>query len=424
MSPGSPSEARAGSGLGVLRDRNVCVFLAVVLAMNTGTMLLRATIAWQVYEITGSALQLGLIGLVQFVPTFFLSLVGGAVADSYDRRRIVMIAQSSMLLGSATLLVLTLHGDVPLLAIYGVIFASAAASSFGNPAAASILPSLVPREVFPSATALVSSVRNLAWVSGPAAMGFIVEAWGTEGAYAAHGVLLGTAIALLAVLRVGRPTGERRGVTVEAIREGIDFVRSRPAILGAMTLDMLAVIFGAAEALLPVFAVDILAVGPRGYGILASAFQVGTFSMAVLLVALPPVQRAGRALLLAVGAYALATVVFGASRLFLLSIASYAAAGMADQVSMVARSTLIQLSTPDALRGRVNSVNFIFIGASNHLGAVEAGFVAALFSAPIAAISGGLLALGVAAWMAWRIPALRRYDVRAPDPGEASRPVV
>ncbi len=340
-----------------------------------------------------------------------MSLPAGAIADSYDRRRVVMLAQAAALAGSGVLWALTTTGAVTLPVIYAVLFAVALASSFENPAGASMLPSLVPRERFPNAVALSASIRNLAWVTGPAVMGFVVEAFGPQGAYALHVGLLAAASLLIGAIRPRPHSGEAGGVSFAAIREGVAFVRSRPAILGAMTLDMLAVIFGAAEALLPIFARDVLSVGPRGYGVLSASFQMGTLAMAVLLVALPPIQRAGRALLLSVAGYALATVVFGLSRSFALSLASYAGAGMADQVSMVARSTLIQLSTPDSLRGRVNSVNFIFIGASNHLGAVEAGVVAAFTSASFAVVSGGLAALAVTAWIAWRVRALRTYSI-------------
>lgn len=386
------------------------LFLAARFCAGTGMTLLRATVAWHVYELSGSALQLGLIGAVQFIPTVLLSLVAGAAADSYDRRRIVIASQALALLSSAALAFLTAGSSISLGAIYAALFLSAAAASFESPAGASILPQLVSREQFPSATTIQSSIRNLAWVTGPAAAGFAIDAIGIAGTYLLHTVLLLVSSGFIAALRPRLPEGEPSGVSMDAIREGVRFVRSRPAILGAMTLDMLAVIFGAAEVLLPVFARDILGVGARGYGVLSASFQAGTVSMALLLVALPPMRRAGRALLISVAGYGLFTFGFGLSRVFPLSIALYASAGMADQVSMIARSVLIQLSTPDALRGRVNSVNFVFIGASNHLGAVEAGLVAWLVSAPFAAISGGLAALAIAGFMAWRIPELRRYD--------------
>lgn len=407
-----PGGSRWPAGLALLAEGDLRVYLASRFCSGAGLTLLRATVAWQVYEISGSPLQLGLLGLVQLVPTVLVSLPAGAIADSYDRRRVVMLAQLAALAGSALLCALTAQGLVTLGAIYAVLFGIALASSLENPSGAALLPSLIDRERFPHAAALSGSIRNLAWVSGPVVMGFAVDAAGPAGAYALHAGLLLVSLLLIGRIRPRPLEGAPRGVSLDAIREGVAFVRSRPAILAAMTLDMLAVIFGAAEALLPVFARDLLGVGPRGYGLLSASFQVGTLTMAVALVALPPLERAGRALLLSVVAYGGATIAFGLSRSFALSLASYAGAGMADQVSMVARSTLIQLSTPDALRGRVNSVNFIFIGASNHLGALEAGVVAAATSATFAVLSGGLAALAVTAWMAWRVPALRRYSIR------------
>ena len=398
----------------MLRERDVQLYLANRFCAGTAHTLLRTTIAWQVYEITGSPMQLGLLGLAQFVPTLFLSLVAGAAADSYDRRRIVMMSQAPAVIGAALLLWLSASGEITLAAIYPVVLVAACASSFEQPAGASILPELVPRHWFAHATAVQASVRNLAWVTGPGATGFLVVAFGAEGAYAVTAALLLLSIVLIRGVRSRSGDREAAGVTLVAIQQGVAFVRSRPAILGAMVLDMLAVIFGAAEALLPVFAKDILGVGPRGYGVLAASFPAGTWLMSLLLVVLPPLHRAGRALLLAVAGYALFTIGFGLSSLFALSVLAFAGAGAADQVSMVARSVLIQLSTPDSLRGRVNSVNFVFIGASNHLGAAEAGFVAALTSATFAVVSGGLAALAVTAWIAWKIPPLRHYDARHP----------
>jgi hypothetical protein len=200
----------------------------------------------------------------------------------------------------------------------------------------------------------------------------------------------------------------------QAIREGLVFVRRQDVVLGCMTLDLFAVLFGGATALLPIYANEILHVGARGYGILSASLEMGALAMSLLLVMLPPIRRAGPVLLATVTLYGVATIVFGLSRWFPLSVAAYMAAGMADQVSVVLRGTAIQLSTPDALRGRVSAVNMIFIGGSNQLGAAESGFVAALTSAPFAVVSGGIGCLLVVAIVALRIPALRRYrtDVR------------
>jgi MFS family permease len=400
--------------LAALRQGPLVLFVASRFFAGAATTLLRATFAWQVYAITGSAFHLGLMGLAQFVPTLALSLLGGVVADSFDRRRVVMLAQAAALLGSATLFmassgVETSGGEPQLLLLYGVVVATAAASSFEGPARDAWLPTLVPRELFPSAVTLKSSVQQLGWVTGPVLMGFAIDAAGVRAAYAIHVALIGVSLALVSRVRAITRDARRPDISVDAIREGIRFVRSRQAILGAMTLDMFAVIFAGATALLPIYAEEILDVGPRGYGLLSSSLELGTFLMAVVLLVLPPIQRPGRALLLAVAAFGIATIVFGLSRSFPLSIAAFVVAGMADQVSVVTRATLIQLSTPDELRGRVSSVNLVFIGASNQLGAAESGFVAWLFGATFSVVAGGVACLGVLGWIAFKMPAVRNY---------------
>jgi MFS family permease len=415
-----PSREPSHGTLEALRQRPLVLFVASRFFAGAAMTLLRATFAWQIYAITGSAFHLGLMGLAQFVPTLVLSLVGGAVADSFDRRRVVVLSQAATLLGSALLFAESSgsgpSGDEPGLAVlYAVVVATAAAASFEGPARDAWLPTLVPRELFPSAVTLKSSVQQLGWVTGPVLMGFAIDAAGVRSAYAIHVGLV--VVSLLLIGRVRAATGgERRlDVSLQAIAEGIRFVRSRQAVLGAMTLDMFAVIFAGATALLPIYAEEILHVGPRGYGLLSSSLELGTFLMAAILLVLPPIARPGRALLLAVAAFGLATIVFGLSRSFPVSVAAFVVAGMADQVSMVTRATLIQLSTPDALRGRVSSVNLVFIGASNQLGAVESGFVAWLFGATFSVVSGGIACLAVLGWIAVRMPALREYRPNAPS---------
>ena len=399
----------------VLRDRNLVLFIASRFFSGAGMTLLRATFAWQIFAITGSAFHLGLIGLVQFVPTLGLSLWGGAVADSFDRRRVVMVAQAVALVGSAALFLTTRHGAAGLALIYGVIFGVAVAAAFEGPARSALLPALVSRDLFPSAVVVHSTVQNLAWVAGPLMMGFVIAAAGVASAYLLHVGLVAASLLALCRVRSRRTDEVRRAVSLAAIREGLSFLRRRQAILGAMTLDMFAVIFAGATVLLPVYANDILHVGARGYGLLSSAMELGTVLMAVVLLALPPIERAGRALLVAVGIYGAATILFGLSRSFAVSMAAFIIAGMADQVSMVTRSVIVQLSTPDALRGRVSSVNLVFIGASNQLGAAEAGFVAALTSAPFSVVSGGIACLATLAIVAATLPKLWRYRI-----GEAS----
>ena len=391
--------------------RNLVAYMASRFCAAAAMTLLRTGIAWHVFALTGSAFHLGLIGLTQFVPAFSLMLIGGTMADSFDRRRVMMGAQLVALAASTVLLVATGRDAVTLPILYAVIAVVAAAGAFDSPARASILPTLVARESFPRAVTIASTNQALAFATGPALAGLLIAEAGVASVYAAYGLLLLGSIVGLVFLRPTRAEGAPRALGVRAIVEGLTFVRRRRVILGCMALDMLAVVFGGATALLPIYANDILHVGPRGYGLLTSSLELGALLTSAVLVIAPPIRHAGRALVIAVAAYALATIVFGLSRWFPLSIAAYMLVGIADQVSVVMRSTIIQLSTPDELRGRVSAINMMFINASNQLGAAESGFVAALTSAPFAAVSGGVASLLVLAVVAVRLPELRLYRI-------------
>jgi len=398
-----------------LLSRNLLAYLGSRFCAATAMMLLRAGIAWHVFAVTGSAFHLGLIGLVQFVPAFALVLVGGLVADTYERRRIMACAQLVALLAAVMLFVATWRGVATLPLLYGMIVVVAAAGAFDSPARASLLPTLVTREEFPRAVTIAATNQALAFASGPALAGVLIAAAGPASVYGAYACLIVGSLVGLGFLRPARHDPGVRSLGLRAVREGLRFVRHRPVVLGCMTLDMFAVIFGGAAALLPIYANDILHVGPRGYGLLTSSLEIGALATSIVLTALPPIVRAGRALTIAVAVYGLATVVFGMSRWFPLSVAAYMLVGVADQVSVVMRSTAIQLSTPDELRGRVSAINMMFIGASNQLGAAESGFVAALTSAPFAVVSGGIGSLVVLAVIATTLPALPRYRIDRPS---------
>jgi MFS family permease len=389
--------------------RSFWIYLASRFCAATAMTLLRAAIAWHVFDLTKSPFHLGLVGLVQFVPALGLTLLGGAVADAYDRRRIMRLAQIPMLASGALLAAATLRNDVSLPALYGAVFLVAASFAFDSPARQAFMPSLVPLASFPRAVTIGSTAQALAFASGPAIGGLLIASGGVELAYGAYALLVAANLLGLGFVRPLRDTAERRAPSWRAVREGLAFVRRSPVITGCMTLDMFAVIFGGATALLPVYAAEILDVGPRGYGLLSSSLEIGALASALFMMLRRPVSRAGPALLGAVAVYGLATIAFGFSRSFPLSVAAYMVAGMADQVSVVMRHTTIQLATPDALRGRVSSVNMIAIAASNQLGAVESGFVAAATSPTFAVVSGGVGCLVVLAIVAWRIPELRRY---------------
>lgn len=382
--------------------------------------MLQAVIAWQVYAITGSALHLGLIGVMRFVPALFASLVGGAVADAYDRRVVVVASQVVPLLSMAAVLLAMGAGEPPIALIYAVVFVTGLALAFEQPARQALLPTIVPRESFAKAITVNATVQALSFVVGPTIAGGVIHVWGIGPAYLANIVLLVVSIVPLVWVHGTYGDPGRRAVSVAAIREGIAFVWSRPVLLGAMSLDMFAVIVGGIRALLPIYAEDILQVGAAGYGILNASLQVGAFAMSLALIVLPTVRQTGRVLLLSVVAFGLATAVFGLSRSFALSILAYMVVGAADQVSVVMRQTTIQLSTPDMLRGRVTAVNQVFISASNQLSI--GAFVAAVTSATFAVVSGGLGCVAVVAFIAWRVPSLRRYRTDEAIVVEASPP--
>ncbi len=395
--------------LTVLRDPDVRWYIASRFSSSLGMTLLRSTLQWQIFEQTGSPFYLGLIGAVQFVPVLLLSPIAGAVADAFDRKRIVLSTLTLAILLGLGLRGLSVDGEAPLVAMFSALALLAVGLAFEGPAASAWLPALVPADRFQSAVTVQSAVRGLGWVSGPVLTGLLVSLQGIELSFLVQAGA--TSLALAGALRVRSPERGRAGaqVSLAAILEGVRFVRARPVVWSSMTLDMVAVLFASVTVLLPVFAKEILEVGPRGYGVLAGSLQAGQSLMAMWLVTRPAIRRPGRALLFAVATFGAATLVFGLSRDYALSVLALAVAGMADQVSMITRHTLIQLSTPDELRGRVSSVNLIFIGASNQLGDVESGFLAAWLGAPITVLFGAGVCLAVTGLFAWRIPELRTW---------------
>ncbi len=379
---------------------------------GVGGTMVRSAISWHLYTLTGSAFDLGLIGLVQFVPALLLSLPAGLVSDRYERRRVVQLAQALTLITTAVLSIRAFAGtaDTPRL-LFVTIAIIASAASFSNPARSALLPMLVSREDFPRAVTTASTIQALSFALGPALTGIVVASAGIAWAYLGAAVFVGGSIASLMFLTTRLPAARQGAISFSAMLEGLHHVRADPVVLGAMSLDLFAVILGGATALLPVFAHDVLAVGASGFGVLSASLEIGALTTAVIMLFVPPIRRVGRALLLTVACYGAATIAFGASSWFPLSVVAYAAAGMADQVSVVLRQTTIQLQTPDHLRGRVSAVSSIFIGASNQLSAVESGFVAAATSAPFAVVTGGIGVLVVVAVVAYTLPALRRYEL-------------
>jgi MFS family permease len=383
-----------------------------------GYTLLQAAVAWQVFQISGSALQLGLIGLMRFLPQLALTLLSGAVADAYDRRKIVVLAQIGPLLSAILLFALTVHGTISLAWIYTAIFFIAISSAFDQPARQALLPQLIPADVYPKAVATNSTIGQIAFVCGPIIGGILIARIGVAGAYATYGLLV--ALAACSMLRA-RPRLEPRAgrrITVEAVKEGLSFLRHNQVALGAMTLDMFAVLFGGAVALLPVYA-KILHAGANGYGLLAASLGIGELTTGIVMLFLPPAKRTGATLLGTVAMFGLMTILFGISRSFPLSLIAYALTGAADQVGQIQRQAAIQLTTPIELQGRVGAVNSLFVGVSNQVGAVESGLVAAAASAifsisttagaVLSVVSGGAASVAVVGVIGVAMPDLRRY---------------
>jgi hypothetical protein len=380
-----------------------------------GQTLFQAALLWQIYRLSGSALQLGLIGLARFIPQLALTLLVGTVADSYDRRKVVLLAQITPFLCALGLSYLTHTHGVNLVWLYALVFCIACSSAFDQPSRQALLPQLVPVEIFPQAVTAASTVGQFAFVTGPIVSGILIARSGVASAYLAYGILIALAAIALFLVQPKYASTSRRRITIEAVREGLAFLRHNQVALGAMTLDMFGVIFGGAVALLPVYATNILHVGAGGYGILTSAMGIGALTMSVLLLFLPPIKRSGATLLCAVTSFGLMTMLFGISRSFPLSLLAYALTGASDQVSVIQRQAAIQLTTPDELRGRVSAVNALFIGASGQVGGIESGLVAAATNAVFSVVSGGAACVGVAAIVAATLPDLRHYRIGTQD---------
>ena len=396
-----------------LRILNFRWFIYSLLAMTTATQIQAVVVSWQIYELTHDPLSLGLIGLAEAVPFIGFALFAGHVADRSARLRVSLIALGVLLGCSLALFGFTLHPGIiaadRVWPIYGVIFCSGIARSFLQPARSALGAEVVPRELYPNAVTWRSSTWQFAEVVGPAVGGLV---YGFGSARMAYGVDAGImAVALLSLGRMRPPPRPTRGEDEsfqQSLGTAIRFVRRQPVILGALTLDLFSVLFGGAVALLPVFAAEILRVGPQGLGVLRASPAVGAVLMSLILAHLPPLRRAGRALLSSVALFGLAMIGFGLSRNFLLSTGLLALSGMVDTVSVVVRSTLLQVMTPDHLLGRVSAVNAIFIGSSNELGAFESGTAARLIGTVPSVVLGGFATLLVVAITAVKVPELRR----------------
>jgi MFS family permease len=395
------------SSAALLRHTPFAFFWSSRVLANVGSHMLAVAVGWQLYALTGSALDLGLVGLAEFLPIVALTLIVGQVADRFDRRLIAVVCQIVKGAATAVLALGTLGGWHSKGSILAIVALVGAARAFENPTMTAMVPEVVPRSRVARAMAWVVSANQTAQIVGPA-IGGLLYALGPATAYWTAGVLFACAGACAAAIRRQRTARPRAPVTLETVFSGIAFIRNRPVLLGTMSLDLFAVLLGGATALLPVYARDILAVGPAGLGILRSGPAVGALLMSIVLARYPLERGVGRTLFRAVMVFGAATIVFGLSTSFALSLAALAVLGAADVVSVVIRVSLVQLRTPDDMRGRVSAVHSLFTGTSNQLGAFESGLVASLVGAVPAVLIGGLGTIAVALLWMVLFPELRR----------------
>jgi MFS family permease len=366
-------------------------------------------VGWQVYAMTHSAFDLGLVGLWQFIPNAVLTFAAGHAADRYERKQVLQACQYAEALVALLLACGTYGRWLSVDEIFWAVAALGAARAFGNPASAAMLPGVVPEGLLQKGTAISSGALEVSTIAGPALGGLAYtiapfSPWALMAAFWLIASMLNGAV------RMDRPVAPKEPPSLASLFAGVGFVRRNPAILGTISLDLFAVLLGGATALLPIYARNILHTGPWGLGILRAAPAVGALITTVLLTRYALNRRVGMRMFQAVIVFGLATIVFGLSRWFLLSLAALCLMGAADTVSVIIRLSLVQLATPDAMRGRVSAVNFLFINASNQLGEVESGFTAALMGAVPAVILGGVGSVAVALLWMKLFPTLRDVE--------------
>ena len=385
--------------------------------------MLQVALGWELYERTHSAFALGMVGLVTVIPVVLLALPAGHLSDRMDRKKIVIVAQAVFITMSISLAVLS-HSKGPVYLMFVILLIRGTAQAFNNPARSALLPRLVPAQVFGNAVTWSSTGFQIAAVVGPAIGGLVIAiehraTW----AYIIDAILTSIYLAMLAAIRGGQGVRAeasatalrpRERMTLQSLVAGMRFVRDTKVILAALTLDLFAVLFGGATALLPIFAKDILQVGPEGLGWLRAAPSVGALVVMLTIAHRPPMQRTGWTLIWAVAGFGIATIVFGLSRSFGLSMAMLLILGGLDGISMIIRGTLVQLWTPDEMRGRVSAVNSVFIDMSNELGGFESGALAAAVGPVAAVVGGGIGTVIVVGSVAWAWPQLRNLKELGP----------
>ncbi len=400
----------------VFAHRDYSLYWASRFASTLGVMVEGVTLGWQVYDVARhtmtvaeSAFMVGMIGLAQFLPLFALTLVAGAVADHFDRKKIYLACLASEVVCVGVLIGLSQMAQPPLWGIFAIAVLFGAIRSFQSPAMSAISPMLVPRALLPRAIALSSLAWQTGAIIGPWLGGLLVAA-SSATAYAAAGALYLISALAMSQIRASTQPQRQTGGRIAMVREGLDYVWQNKIVLGAISLDLVAVLLGGATALLPVYARDILHVGAGGFGVLRSGPAIGATVCAFVLGRRPLTRRAGLWMFGAVALFGLATIVFAVSRIMALSILALAVLGGADMISVFVRQTLVQITTPDAMRGRVAAVSNVFIGASNELGEFESGVVARLLGPVGAALFGGIGSVIATAVWAKLFPTLRKAD--------------
>ncbi len=400
-----------------LRFSNFRSYWIAVFAASIAMQMQTVGVNWHMYELTNSPVSLGLVGIAGFVPVLLFSLIGGLFADKHDRKTIMITSQ--IILAGAAFLVsgATFLGSVSPLVLFGSVATLSLVMAFDIPARQSVIPSLVPSEYLVNAVSLATLVRQIALITGPSIAGFLIEFFGVKAVYATSGVLFLFAVVMILPVAIHHSmTKKEVAFRFSSILEGIAFVRRSPLIYSTMMLDFFATFFASATVLLPIFAKDTLGVGAKGLGILYAAPAIGALLTGTLLAGLHTLSRLGKILLAGVLLYGVATVGFGFSHIFLLSLFFLMLIGAGDMVSTVIRNSIRQLVTPDHLRGRMVSINMIFFTGGPYLGGAEAGFLAALLGAPLSVVVGGVGTILSAILVGIFVPVLRRYDThKHPD---------
>jgi MFS family permease len=406
---------RAGQKqLSPFRHRDFTVFWTGSFLSSMGTQFTTVAMAWQIYELTDSPLQIGLLGLARALPQIILLLVGGLLADAVDRRKLMICTQIGLFCVSTTLALLTYFGNASSQMLYGATMLLAIFTSLEQPSRQSIIPNLVPREQLGQALALQATQRYVPVIAGPSLAGVLLALSGPAACYTVDACSWLAMISALRMLRTKIPEGGGwKAVSLTSLREGWSFVWSHSVIFPLMLLDFSATFFGNARGLLPIFARDILFVGPTGLGLLYASRAVGSLMAAAAMAVLGPVRRGGRWIVIGIGIYGVATALFAGSNIFWFSVIMLMLTGAGDTISSILRSTINQLSTPDELRGRMSSINSIFTSNGPQLGQFESGLVAAWLGAEASALTGGLATLIILAAVTVAYPVVRRYRINS-----------